>query len=102
MVSEVNGDAGAEHNAKRVAEGLPHGMALPFSLPQIGGFSFGPNSGKMANIMRLPWGGARSKIVAYVRGADLISNHHNGPFSSPVGGRSTSRGELEPDGMSSI
>lgn len=31
MVSQVNGDA--EQNSKRVAEGLPHGMALPFGLP---------------------------------------------------------------------
>ena len=76
LVAENNGDA--EHNAKRVVEGLPHEMALPFSLPQIGGFAFGQNSSKMAHIMRLPWGAARSKTVAYVRGAYLISNHHNG------------------------
>ena len=76
MVAEVSGDA--EQNVKRVAEGLlPHEMALPFSLPQSGGFSFGPDSGKKVNITRLPWGGARSKVAAYVRGADLISNHHN-------------------------
>ena len=86
MVAEVNGDA--EQYLTRVAEGLlPHGMALPFSLPQIGGFSFGPGAGKKVNITRLPWGGARSKVAAYVRGADLLSNHHN-----------TSRNKQETDG----
>ena len=33
---------------------------------------------KNVNITRPPWGAARSKVVAYVRGAYLISNHHNG------------------------
>ena len=77
MVAEVNGDA-EKNLMKHVTEGLPHGMTLPFSLPQTGGFSFGPGSGKKANTTRLPWGGARSKVAAYVRGAYLISNHHNG------------------------
>ena len=52
LFARVNGDA--EHNAKRVAEGLPHEITLPFALPQIGGFSFGADSGKKANITRLP------------------------------------------------
>ena len=76
MVAEGNDDA--EQNVKRVAEGLPHEMTLSFSPPQFGGFSFGPDSGKKANITRLPWGGALSKVFAYVRSAYLISNHHNG------------------------
>ena len=52
VIAQVNGDA--EHNVKLVAEGLPHELALPFALPQIGGFSFGADSGKKANITRLP------------------------------------------------
>ena len=76
VIAQVNDDA--EQNVKRVPEGLPHELTLTFALPQIGGFSFGADSGEKANITRLPWGGARTKIVAYVRGAYLISNHHNG------------------------
>jgi hypothetical protein len=75
MVAQVNGDA--EQNVKRVAEGLPHEKTLPFALPQIGGFTFGTGSGKKANITRLPWGRARTKVVACVRGAYLILNHHD-------------------------
>ena len=58
MVAEVNGDA--EHNVKCEACGRrapTRNMTLPFSLPQIGDFSFGPDSDKKANITRLPWGG---------------------------------------------
>jgi hypothetical protein len=33
IVAEVSGDA--EQNVKRVTEGYPYGMALPFALPQI-------------------------------------------------------------------
>ena len=52
VIAHANGDA--EQNVKRVAEGLPHELTLPFALPQIGGFSFGADSGKRENISRLP------------------------------------------------
>ena len=74
MVATV-GD-GALGTIKHVAEAFPYALTLPFRLNGLGGFDFN-GSPPQANLMRLPWGGAGSDVVAYVRGPLLVSNIYN-------------------------
>ena len=76
MVATVGN--GAQDTIKRVAEAeaSPHAMSLPFRLDGLGGYAFGDGPSQ-ANLMRLPWGGATSAVVAYVRGPLLVNNTCN-------------------------
>jgi len=70
MVATVGDDA--PDGAERVAEAASHALTLPFRL-DLGGFS----GVKHANLTRLPWGGADSEVIAYVRGPLLVNHIYN-------------------------
>ena len=73
MVATVGDNA--QGAAKRVAEAFPHALTLPFRLDGLGGFNF--SGVKQANLTRLPWGGAVSEVVAFVRGPLLVNHIYN-------------------------